>query len=685
MWVSPPDAPRRGPLSPIELATASVMAALATVLSVVGWLLPHASVVQSLAAVPLGVVAHRHRLRAMVAAVVAAVVVSFLCAGTGPVWSICTAAVVGGLVGDLRRRRRGLPSLVVASAVAGPLLGLATDGLLAIFAASRRLTLAQIRNLVHGLTGVAARVPALAAPARDLDRWTGTALRDWWITVAVLVAGSVVVAAVVAWIVLGGVLERMAWMRAEDRLDLAPDPRPAAPLPVRLVDARYRYPGAGTDAVAGVDLAVEGPELLALIGPNGSGKSTLARLLAGRPPTGGRVERPGSAGLGQPGGTAMIAQRPESQVLGARVADDVVWGLRPGLGVDVAGLLAAVGLAGFADRDTSDLSGGELQRLAVAAALARRPRLLLSDESTAMVDAAGRQALVDLLARLPAEHGTAVVHVTHRPEEAAAADRVVAVEGGRVVPAPGPAFWSGRDQADGGDRPAARRPRVAGPVTLEVLGVAHTYAAGTPWAQVGLRSVDLEIRSGEGVLVVGGNGSGKSTLAWVMAGLLRPDTGCCLLGGRPVADQVGAVALAFQHARLQLQRPTVGADVRAASGIARDEVGAALATVGLGADLADRPVEELSGGQQRRVALAGLLARRPRVLVLDEPMAGLDPPGRRGLLDVLAGLRDRGLTLVVISHDLEGTGSVCDRTVALAGGRLVEPAEPEEPAGVAAG
>ncbi len=129
--------------------------------------------------------------------------------------------------------------------------------------------------------------------------------------------------------------------------------------------------------------------------------------------------RPGSAGLGQAGGTAMVMQHPETQILGVRVADDVVWGLHDAADVDVAGLLEAVGLAGMEDRETSTLSGGELQRLAVAAALARRPRLLISDESTAMVDAEGRHALTSLLAELPASRGMSVVHITHRREEIA--------------------------------------------------------------------------------------------------------------------------------------------------------------------------------------------------------------------------------------------------------------------------
>ena len=136
---------------------------------------------------------------------------------------------------------------------------------------------------------------------------------------------------------------------------------------------------------------------------------------------------------------------------------------------------------------------------------------------------------------------------------------------------------------------------------------------------------------------------------------------------------MGAVGLAFQHARLQLQRSTVGKDVRAAGAPDDEAVASSLAAVGLDpAGFRDRHIEELSGGEQRRVALAGILAREPSVLVLDEPLAGLDHPSRESLLDVLTALRrDNGLTVIVISHDLGGMERLCDRAVGLGGGQAL--------------
>ena len=694
------DPPVKGPLRPIELATASVLAGVSVTLVVIGWFLPHLAVLAALAVVPFGVVAHRHRFRALVAATFATGVVCFLVAGTGAVFGVVGYAAIGGLVGIAKRRGWSLATTLIGAALAGPLGGGVSVALLAAVAPIRRLALEQIRNTLHGVTIVAGAVPGLGPAARGADRFVVVAVRDWWATVLVATVVETFALTFVAWAVMGAVIERLSWIRAEDSLDLEPSPvggamaggavaavLPVGPVPVSVVGARYRYPGTTSDALAGVSMGVGAAEMVALVGDNGSGKSTLARLLAGRPPTAGRVERPGAPGLGRPGGTALVAQRPETQVLGVQVADDLVWGLPAAAGVEVAGLLAAVGLDGMEDRDTSTLSGGELQRLAVAAALARSPKLLISDESTAMVDGAGRGRLMALLASLPAERGVSVVHITHRAEEVSAASRWLRLAGGRVVATGGRVGTAGGQAVPAGGRAgtaAGTHPEGPGSspgpwslptdppltglgATLRVERVSHTYAVGTPWARPALHGVDLTVEPGDGVLVVGGNGSGKSTLAWVMAGTLRPSSGTCWLGDQPVTAQVGAVGLAFQHPRLQLQRPTVAEDLRAAGATDDPVVEAALEAVGLDpAATAARRIDELSGGQQRRVALAGLLARRPAVVVLDEPLAGLDTPGQAALVGVLARLRrDLGLAVVVISHDLEGLGAVCDRVVTL--------------------
>jgi len=208
---------------------------------------------------------------------------------------------------------------------------------------------------------------------------------------------------------------------------------------------------------------------------------------------------------------------------------------------------------------------------------------------------------------------------------------------------------------------------------IRLAAVGHVYAAGTPWARRALCGVDLTIGPAERLLVLGPNGSGKSTLAWIAAGLLQPAEGSATLDGRPVGEVKGATAMTFQHARLQLFRPTVEADVRFGTHLDNGAVDHALEMVGLDAEVfRTRRVDELSGGQQRRVALAGVLVRRPRLLVLDEPLAGLDLPGRRLLMAVLARLnREARVATMVVTHDTEDAEGLADRGVVLRAGEVV--------------
>jgi energy-coupling factor transport system ATP-binding protein len=671
-------------LRPIEVAEAAVLADVTVALCLLGWLLPIGSVLIAVAVTPMAAIAIRNRPRAVIAGGVAGMTVAFLIAGTGLATNVAGCAVLGTLIGASYRRNWGVLRTVGAAALLiWPPAALGSLALMAVLTKLRRLALDQITNTWSG-TARLLRDVQLNAVARMGDTVTKWAVGHWWLSVpASLLAGTVTatwIARVLAW----PVLQRLALAAAA-----APAPadgpdeetRPAGPVPVELRDVGYAYPGADHPALRGVSLTVEAGQFVAVVGPNGSGKSTLARVLAGRPPTSGLVLRPGAAAPGRPGGTAIIFQRPESQVLGVRVRDDVVWGLPRDHSVDVLALLDRVGLGGMADRETATLSGGELQRLATAAALARRPRLLISDEATAMVDEDGRRLLTELYAALAREEGLAVVHVTHRPEEAARTDRALTLEQGRLSPA--------RPTLSPPARTPARTPaptpaptvalgtgngtaEAAGPPLLKLAGVGHVYSARSPWARTALTDVDLTVREGEGIVVVGPNGSGKSTLAWILAGLLIPSRGQAALDGVPLDRCVGRVALSFQHPRLQLLRTTVRSDVKAASGTSDRGADAALMLVGLDPEVfRSRRVDQLSGGQQRRVALAGMLARNPRVLVLDEPFAGLDAAGRTGLIAVLSRLRhENGLTLVIISHDLEHADRVADRVIRLAGGRI---------------
>lgn len=648
------------------MAQAAVMGALSAALAIVSVVVPFAGGLSLLVTVPMGLLGFRYRLRVLLAAAFAASTIAFLIAGISGFMVVLNCAYVGGMTGIIKRRRWGTAAVVAASVVAGIVSGFFIILALTILVRLRTVTFEAMTANVDGLVSVMSQFEPFRQSAADTRAMFGVALQYWPVLLMGYSIFTMMVVSLVGWWALSRVLERLRGIPDVHKLEAAVEVGPVAPLPVRLREASFRYPGAVHDALRPLNLTVEPGEHVAVTGANGSGKTTLMLLLCGRPPTAGEIERPGAVGLGQLGGTAVVMQHPESQVLGSRVADDVVWGLPPGTATDVAGLLGEVGLTGMEDRDTGGLSGGELQRLAVAAALARQPSMLIADEVTTMVDQRGREALLGVLSDLTDRHGVGLVHITHYGSEAEIADKTVNLSDSRdnmvmVASAAPPA-------------PTVSTIPHRGDTVLQLDRVGHEYAAGTPWAKSALRDVSFTVSEGEGVLIHGGNGSGKSTLAWIMAGLTTPTTGTCLVGGRPAHEQVGDVAIAFQAARLQLLRSRVDLEIASAAGFSPYDTGrvvAALATVGLDGLLGGRRIDQLSGGQMRRVVIAGLLARWPKALILDEPLAGLDAASQRGLIHLLTDLRrNTGLTVVVISHDFAGMEELCPRTLHLDKGML---------------
>ena len=770
---------RRTALGPVEVATAGILTGLAVALGLLASVVPVFTLFFKVGAtIPVAMVASRARARAGIAAAIVSVLMAAAVGGVPTAWTLLQTSAVGLVVGLLRRRgARGLGATAAALSVG--LLGAGlTLAILTLLSSARELALESTRTSITGYLELIGKWAPLAGPASTLSGWVDAFIDAWRVWLPASAGLGLALLLLAAHWLLGKVL---------DRLDFAPDWDPLAasaaaqsseaepaPLPMRLRGVAFTYPGSETAALDGIDLDLNGG-FTVILGANGSGKSTLALVLAGAATSAGTVERPGGVGLGRPGGTAFVAQRSEIQFLGATVAEDLVWGLDEDerARVDIEGLLELVGLSGEASTQTRQLSGGRLQRLALAGALARRPALLVSDESTAMIDPEGRAELLEILASLPAK-GTAVVHITHDPIEAERAERVLRLDAGRIVfdsaaplattrplaagesdeasgpaadakpslteaeraePAPAPtrptapaaparprprygALRSEAEEArfdlgapDGpsgrSSRPALGTPGTAWMPTASAAGrgplpaparpiehlwadrISHAYDIGTPWEHDVLSEVSFIVSPGSALLITGENGSGKSTLARILTGLMSPSGGRCTLGGEPTRTRVGDIALSRQFARLQLQRPSVGLDILSAAGYgpsvgtgrgrrgaALDPAGAerlitaALAEVGLDASLSRRSVDELSGGQMRRVALAGLLASEPAVLVLDEPMAGLDEESRAILLEVLAARKRAGLGLVVISHDIAGFDALCEERMRLAEGVL---------------
>ena len=467
----------------------------------------------------------------------------------------------------------------------------------------------------------------------------------------------------------------------------------------------------------------------------------------------------------------MVFQNPDDQLVASLVEDDVAFGPE-NLGVEseriaerVKQALKEVGLVGFERHETHALSGGQKQRVAIAGVLAMKPRALILDEASSMLDPRGRKGLMRVCRELN-ERGMTIIMITHYMEEAAAADRVVVMNAGRiacegtpeevltradelaalnldvpyscqlglalqkagmqVVPHVDEAQMVAEITAKLGQAGKlgeaghakdidptfhAAAPEPSKDALLRFEDVSFTYTKSKKerkrkklgskseeraawgndpnevWA---LKDISFELRRGEFLGIAGHTGSGKSTLLQHMNGLLQPSRGRVLVCGEDLADKKAAAAakarigIVFQYPERQLFANTVFDDVAFGPrnlGLSGDEVEArvheSLSRVGLSIDdLREMSPFELSGGQQRRVAFAGVLAMNPEALVLDEPVAGLDPVARREFLDLIAQLHKQGTTVVMVSHSMDDLAAMCDRVVVLKEGEIVRQGTP---------
>ena len=228
---------------------------------------------------------------------------------------------------------------------------------------------------------------------------------------------------------------------------------------------------------------------------------------------------------------------------------------------------------------------------------------------------------------------------------------------------------------------------------IETKQLTHTYSQGTPFEHTALDSVDFSAAPGEYLAVIGRTGSGKSTLIQHLNGLLKPTSGRILLGEEDIwADPKKIrsvrfrVGLVFQYPEYQLFEETVYKDVAfGPKNMGLDEkeidrrVRSALAFSGLGEELLDKSPFDLSGGQKRRVAIAGVIAMEPEVLILDEPSAGLDPAGRRSMLENIRNYhKEKGTTVVMVSHSMDEVAENVDRIAVLANAGVVMSGTPHQ-------
>ena len=428
----------------------------------------------------------------------------------------------------------------------------------------------------------------------------------------------------------------------------------------------------------------------------------------------------------------LVFQNPDDQIVTSVVADDVAFGPenlgvpRAQIATRVARELRRVAMEKYAHADPSRLSGGQRQRVCIAGALAMEPAVLVLDEPSSLLDVRGRTAIMRVMGRLAAA-GATLVHVTHFMDEALAADRVIVMQHGHVAleGTPAEVFASKNAQviealglempfearlaaalrqaeaasdavaapgAPSGEKPAASaasapsaEPPAAEPPAILARDLGFSYG---PNAQA-LDGVSLEVPARATTAIVGQTGSGKSTLLRLLCGLEAADAGSLTVCGINVATKRGrrqvrrAVGYVMQHPERQLFAQTVAEDVAFGprnQGLSATEVerrvAHALDLVGL-ADRRDASPFELSGGQQRLAAIAGVLAMEPELLVLDEPTAGLDPRGRARLRALMADLAAHGVTLLQVTHSMEDAARA-DHVVVLDQSRVLAAGTPAE-------
>ncbi|MGE5601658.1 MAG: ABC transporter ATP-binding protein, partial [Nitrososphaerales archaeon] len=518
----------------------------------------------------------------------------------------------------------------------------------------------------------------------------------------------------------------------------------------------YAYPppvpGAPpTEVLNGVNFDVHPGEFVALLGRVGAGKTTLCLALDGLAPhaTGGVFRGHVTVGgldtrhstvpaLSQIVG--LVFQDPETQLTQMRVEDEVAFGPenlglpRDEIAARVDWALDAIGLAGYRDRNPAFLSGGEKQRVAIAATLAMRPQVLVLDEPTANLDPGGKAAVFSVLLRLAEERAITILLATQDVERVQRyARRALVLHQGRIALDGPPAEIFEREtelrawgigvpqivelahrlgqrrrrsyhfasvaravselrgelhrrppmpaHADPAERPftpagTAMAQLDQGQILIDHL--AFTYDDGTP----ALRDISLSIPAGQFLALAGPNGSGKTTLAKHLNGLLKPWGGRVLVAGqdtRPlrVAQLARTVGYVFQNPDHQIFAATVREEIAFGlrlQGLTQDDVARrvdqALDNSGL-SELAELPPATLGSGQRRLVTLMAVLAARPAILVLDEPTGGLDWRTRQDFMERVAAFNRAGGTVILITHDVRIISEYPSRAIVLRLGRIL--------------
>lgn len=465
---------------------------------------------------------------------------------------------------------------------------------------------------------------------------------------------------------------------------------------VSLQKVRFSYDGGKTWILDGIDLEIAYGQRIAIIGKNGSGKSTLAKIIAGlSSPDSGIVTLCGikvfeannvdsKAYQKARESIGALFQSPEDQIVTTVVEDDVAFGLenlcasKEFMKQNISNALRAVNMENHRFSDPSNMSGGQQQRVAIASSIATKSKLLVLDEPTSMLDSCAKEDVNKLFNKLQTS-GTTIVQVTHKISECKNADRILMLENGKLrdvslleldefFTEKSPAVIESKSMTEN-----AKKSNTA--IEISNLNVSYTNSQ-TPI----IRDYSLSVKSGEIVAIMGKNGCGKSTLAKTICALIKYDSGSICVNGIKISEKTSKsqmreirknIGYVMQLPEQQLFAQTVFEDVAYGPKNFGLE-GRELHSIVLNAlkslhieHLAQKSPFELSGGQQRLAAIAGVLACNPKILVLDEPTAGLDFEYAKIVLKILSDLHNKGITIIVITHDLNEAKSLGARIVTL--------------------
>jgi energy-coupling factor transport system ATP-binding protein len=484
----------------------------------------------------------------------------------------------------------------------------------------------------------------------------------------------------------------------------------------------YTYPSATKPVFSEVTLSVPEGAFVLVTGATGAGKSTLLRAMNGLVPhfTGGSF-----SGAVRIGGldtkhvaprelshlVAFVPQDPAASFVVDRVEDELAYAME-NLSFDprrmrrrIEETLDLLEIAALRDRSVRSISGGERQRVAIAAALTPGPRVLLLDEPTSQLDPQGAENVLAALQRLVHDLGMTVLIAEHRLERVAGfVDLAIGIDDGKVVlGAPGDIL----ERLDAGPpvarlgkslgwhplpltvrearryaqnfppdlrKPTSGMTRAIAPALISTRGLQAAYGDN-----VVLHGVTVELRPRESVVLVGRNGAGKTTLLRCVAGLHAPLAGAveCTVGPpRPGVD----VALCAQRPEAVLFRDTVAQEVTTTLGWTGRSGGAGdvIASFGLPEEILGLHPRDLSAGERQLVAIAAVAATGAPILLLDEPSRGLDPDSKRHLISFLRGYVTGNRGVMLATHDVELAALVADRVIMLAGGEIVAEGSPEE-------